>query len=329
MAIITPQTTVNLAKAIDPAVRKNFTDIYSQVEPQLEKVFQVSTQTDYNEQHQQYTGFGQLQYIPQGTTYPVDAYLQAFGTTYTPQKFGSYIQITDELMRYDKTRMTAAQNNSKEQAKAAARSIDKRGAAVFLNGFNPLFTSYGDGKPLFSTQHQRADGGGNISNASLTGIVFSDANLETGMLAGENVVDDRGELVNYYMDTLLIGNTLRKAAGIVIKSPDKSDTTDRAINAYSLKEYPGIAIDKVMIWKFLSTTGNASNGSNTAWFLLSSDAHMINWLWSVKTEVGKYDEANGYLNDTYNWKVRYEASTGWDNYRGSYGSLGNQLAYSN
>ncbi len=319
-----PMTIGQFGKAVDPAVRKHFVDTYQQIEPTIEKIYVTANQQDYNEQHQNYTGLGSLQVVGQGAAYPSNSPIQAWGTTYTPVKYGDTLQITDELQRYDKSSIAKATTAAELQAKEVARSVDKRAAGVLINGFNTAFTSLGDGKPLFSISHTMSNGSTAQSNASATGIILSEANLETGMLAMEQILDERGEMVNFYADRLVVPPALRKSALIITHSENRSGTTDNDLNAYNIKEYKGLYVDEVVVWKYL---WSGIGGSNTAWYLQSSDSHKLTWLWGVKPEIAKYNENVGFMNDTLVWKVRYEASTGWDDYRGLWASKGDGLSY--
>ncbi len=318
----TPMSTAQFGKAIDPAVRKHFVDAYETLRPATEKIFKVSTQEDYNELHQNYTGLGGLQVVSQGQTYPTGAPIQSFGTTYTPVKYGEILQLTDEINRYDKSGIAKATKAASMQGNQVSRSVDTNGARVFNQGFNTAYTSYGDAKSLFSTQHTRADGGTAWSNASATGIPLSEANLETGLLALEQVLDDRGQLISISPEKLLVPPALRKTALIITKSEMRSDTADNDLNVYNVREYNGLYVDEVFAWNFL---GAYAGGSDTAWFLLAED-HKLNWLWGIKPEIGKYNENYGWANDTLAWKVRYEASTGWDDPRRLFGSKGDNQA---
>lgn len=326
MPILTPTTTQNLPKSVDPAVRKSWVDGYKKVDPRVEAFFEVMTQEDYNEQHQNYTGLGEVPIVGEGQNYTTDSAQQSFGTTYTPTKYGVLVTVTDEEMRYDKSGVAKASTNAKAEGKAIARKVSKVAASVYNNSTNVAFTSLGDDKPLGSIQHDRIDAGAAQSNASATGAALTEANLETGMLAGEQVLDDRGQIITIFMDELIVPPSLRKTALIITKSEKRSGTGDNDLNVYNVAEFEGLHVSTVKVWKFLSLV---AGGSDTRWFLKSSDDFRVNWLWGVKPEIAKYDESLGFANDTHNWKSRFEASTGWDDWRGFYVSNGDGQAYAN
>lgn len=327
----TPFSLASAAKSHDPGVRKHFVDEFKAVDPTVEKVLQVTTQQDYQEEHQNYTGIGSLMQIDEGERYPEDAPIQAYGTTYTPAKYGGTIPLTWEKGKWDKSGIASPKKMTSAQAKAVSRHIGTQAASLFNNGFNTSFTSLDDAKPLFSTSHPRADAGTAQSNASATGLVFTEANLETGMLAAEQVLDNRGQAVEIFVDTLLVPPALRKEALIVTRSTLRSGTADNDLNSYNpkgeaaMQEFKGSTIDKVIIWKYLA---NYLGGSDTAWYLLDKTNHKVNWLWGSKPMVGELDTSTGNLNDVVYWKVRYEASKGWDDWYCVWGSKGDGAAYS-
>jgi len=326
MGTTTPMSTLQFGKAIDPAIRHHFTDEMDQVKSTMEKIFTVEKQEDYNQKTQNYSDLGTLSIVGEGQPYPSQSIFQTYGTTFTPVKHGGVITLTDEFIRYDKSGISKSTNLARGQAASARRSIENRSAGVLRNGFNTSFTSLDDGRRLFDLTHARADGNGNQSNVSSTGLTLTEANLETGMLAFEDVLSDTGQLTSSFATTLVVPNQLRKEALIIARSEKRSGTADNDLNVYDRKnsqEFEGLSIDKVIVWKYLSAS---AGGSDTAWFLLGDECPLT-WLWGVRPEVGKLNETVGYMNDTLMWKVRYEASTGWTDWRRTWGSKGDGISY--
>lgn len=324
-----PLTTALTPQAISPAVRKHFVDEYKNLEPKLDMVFKVDEQqVDYNELEVNYTGLSSMPTVVEGQTIPEDSPIQGYQATYTPVKYAKLIPITFEMLQWKKTADIV--NAAKMAGKATARSVEKNAANVFNRGQNTSYTSLTDAVPLFSTLHTRADGGASQSNASSTGIPLTWANLETGILAAEQVLDNRGELVTEFMNTLLVPPALRRTAIEVTKSTDRPDTANRAINAQNTQYenmgvYGGGTIGKVIVWHFL---GAYAGGSDTAWVLLSQGNHKITWKWAYKPTVSDRDESIGFKNDVVYFKARYGASTGWTDWLGTWRSAGANAAFS-
>lgn len=323
MAITTPASTATLAKAVDPAVRKSHDDEYKAVEPKIELLFgEISDQQDWNQEEETYFGLGILPVVTEGANYEVDVPIQGYNTVYTPVKYGTLIQVTDEEMRYEHAAITKATSLARKGAKASARRIGKDSASVFTNGFNTSYTSYGDSKPLFSTSHTSSAGLTAQSNASATGITLTESNLETAIVAFVQQLDDRLQAVDCYPTKLIVPTALQKEAVIITKSEKRSGSGDNDVNVYSMNEYVGGMMNVVHNRYLDSNLG----GSDTAWFLTGAN-NKLTWLWGIRPEVQKRNEFEGYRNDTYFWKVRVEYDFGWSDWRNSYGTKGDTLAF--
>lgn len=324
MAVTPPMTTTEFANAIDRGVRKHFVDRYKALRPKLEILFKVSDQKDKNEEEMAYTGFGPMQATSEGERYQVDSRTEMYKTTYTPVKYTSTAQASYEMQLWDKTKKLAQASGIGEgQAKQVAREMERVSASVFTKAFTAATTSYGDSKPLCSTDHTRADGATAQSNASSTGITLTHDNLDTAIQALRMQLDDRGQLFTQTPQILLVPPALEQTALVVTKSANRSGVSDNDTNIYGMKEYYGGRL-KVVVWEYLA---NAVGGSDTAWFLLSNE-HLVSWKWADKPMVGKMDTTTGYLNDMIFWKVRFYASIGWSDWRGVWGSQGDGAAYS-
>jgi len=320
VAITTPATEAANAKLIDPGVKKVWFDEFSQLAPKLDSVFNVSSMDGAYEEHTSYAGLGEAESLSEGETYGEDAVLHTYNTTFTAQKYGKMMPVSYELLD-DQYAKVAGQ--TKSAARATARTVEKLGAQVYNKAFNTSYTSFGDSKPLCSTDHTRADGGSAQSNASSTSIVFSEANLETGVLAMRNQLDDRGNLLDVVPTTILVPPALEKEVIIVTKSEKRSGTADNDANVNGMAEYTGGRL-RVIVWNYL---GSAAGGSDTAWFLLGGQNELA-WKWRKKPYIEKMSKATGEKNDISYWKYGFRAISGWTNWRALWGSQGTAAAYS-
>jgi hypothetical protein len=307
---------------IDPAVQKHFFEYLEEHDAPLTPVLKLGSQDVYNHIEQNYAGINSLSAIGEGETFPTDDFRETYQTTYTPVKYGRTIEITYETQLFE--RMDLVAQAPKEAAGAAARKKQEIGSGIYKNGFSTSYTSYGDSRPLFSVQHARADGLGNVSNASGSGVTFTEANVEVGILAMESALSDTGRVLNVFADTVVLPPALRKEAVIILKSTNRSGIADNDTNPYNsaLHKMEG-AIPNIIIWKYL---GAFAGGSDTAWYLLDSNAHRIQMLEADPVKVEK-DVSNGFANDIMKWKVRGMWSTGWSDFRGVWGSKGDGAPY--
>lgn len=236
-----------------------YDDQYKRYEPMYTKIFNVINSTKAQEEWSGATGIKKLTDVGEGGSYPYTDELEDFKTVIAYHIFKAGIMVTEEEVSDDQYRDT--QSRLSKLASAASRTRDHWAFSVLRNAFNTSFTSYGDAKPLASTSHTRLDGGTARSNASSTSIPLNETNLETGMLAMDEVLDHQGELVGA-MGTgviLVVPPALRKLSLEVVSSPLRSGLDTNDLNYYALGD-----ID-IMVCPWISAL---AGGSDTAWYLI-------------------------------------------------------------
>jgi len=292
---------------LDPAVRKVFFDRYDQEPQMMPEIFNVVTSDRDVETDSATTGFGKLIQTDELGALDYEDPVKMFKTNYTHLKYTKGFKVSQELVEDDQ------QNVIMQMPRALAKSVvyttEFYAASVLNNGFSTSYTSYGDGNPLFSTSHDRADGGTAQSNASSTGITLGDVNLETGRLALEKALNDKGEIVNFQADSLVVPIDLRKTAVILTESSLRPGTANNDVNIYE-------GVFKVMAWRYLTST--------TAWFLGDSSNHLLQFFWRIRPE---FKNDFNFDADAALYKVRIRFSTGWSDWRGLWGSKGDGASY--
>lgn len=304
------------AELLAPGVRKWIDDAYDAPKSAYQEIFHVETSTKAFEEDVDSTGIGYLEATGEQEPARFADPIQGYVTRYTHQTFRKGIQISKELYDDDQTRLM--RKRSTWLGTSAKRTYDYQAFSVFRNGFNTAFTSYGDGKPLFSTNHTRKDGGTAQSNASSTGLVLSDDNLETGLQALRNVVDNAGQLINVGdagRIVLLVPLALEKTAVRITESELVAGSQNNDINIYRGK------ID-VIATRWI---GALAGGSNTAWYLIDMGAHQLNFF---MREAFNIDEDYETLTRTLIMIGNTRFSFGWSDWRGVWGSKGDAQAYS-
>ena len=320
-AVSVPATVAANANLVDPGIKAVLSDNYKMLDAKFKKVFKDVDLRTTAETFAGYTGFGSIPLVAETEEFGEDASIHTYNTTFTAYKYGRNLPISYELLEDD---LTGSIDMAKKATKSLTRKCETLSSSVFNNAFDTDYTSYGDGLPLCSTVHTRADGGSNQSNASATGITLTEPNLETGILATRNQLDDRGQLVSIVPDVLLVPPALEKEAIIITKSTNRSGTADNDLNVNNMREYTGGKLN-VIVWDYL---GAAAGGSDTAWFLLSSSDHEIGWGWRKKPGVKKLSDAVGAKNQVMYWQMYFRAAYGWRDWRGVWGSAGDAAAYS-
>jgi phage major head subunit gpT-like protein len=298
----------NFKDELDPAIRQIFLDRYSEEPQVMPEVFNVVSSTRDSETDSATTGFGMLIETSELGALDYEDPVKMYKTVYSHKKYTKGFKVSKELMEDDQHNVIA--RLPKLLAKSTVRTTEYFAASVLNNGFSTSYTSYGDGNPLLSTSHDRADGGTAQSNASSTGITLSETNLETGRLALEKVLDDKGQIVTFQADKLIIPVDLRKTAQILTQSTLRPGTANNDVNIFE-------GVFKIVPWRYLT--------SSTAWFLQDSSEHLLNFFWRVKPE---FKSDYNFDADAALYKVRIRFSTGWSDWRGFWGSKGDGAAFS-
>ena len=145
---------------------------------------------------------------------------------------------------------------------------DEAGIQLLNGGFDTRKESilgyryqyYGDGVPTFSVQHPtQVPGQSAQSNASSTGIVLSEANLETARLALRKQQNDAGgPMTMAGSETLVLPLALEKTGRVITESEKVSGSENNDINTYRgvVNMTTSVLMDDV------------NGGSDTAWFLV-------------------------------------------------------------
>lgn len=233
---------------------------------------------------------------------------QMFKTVYSHLKYTKGFKVSEELVEDDQHNVIRAMPAA--LGKATKRTQEYYAAAVLNNAFTPTSTSYGDGKPLCSTSHTRADGGTAQSNANSTGLTLTEDNLETVRIAARKILDDKGQKIVLRFDKMIIPVDLEKTANILTQSQLRSGTANNDVNVYK-------GVFSVIPWEYLTST--------TAWFLQDARNHLMKWYWRIRPE---FKQDTGFDSGAQLYKTRIRFSTGWSDYRGIYGSKGNGSEYS-
>ena len=320
MAVTTPATTAVHSKLVDPGIKKIFFDEYKQYAPSLSKIFNVSSTDALYNDYAAYAGLSEAPFVAEGETFSEDAIVHTYDTTLTQKKYGFLIPVSYELNKFQFDKIAG---KTQTAARALARKVEGLASDDLNNAFDTSYTSFGDGLPLCSVAHTSASGGSNQSNASATGITLTEANLETGILAMREQLDDRGNMVDIVPNKLIVPPALEKEALIITKSDKRSGIADNDANVNKMREYTGGMLN-VIVWDYL---GAAAGGSDTAWFLQDSSHSGLKWEWSLNPMVEKLPDSVGAKNDILYWKAKFMADSGWVDFRGFWGSKGDGSAY--
>lgn len=308
MAILTRGS---FADVLDPAFRKIYTDAEKELSYKYSDVYSVFNSAKNIEKDSSVSGLQQMAQIGEGEAITADTVYQGYDTTYTHEKYGRKTTITEEMIDDDQFR--AVEARAKGLAISKNRTVEQSGADLFNNAFTAggggksQFQSGGDALALCDDNHTRTDGGAVQSN-DITMDLAEDS-LESILVAMRATLDDRGELMLVQPDTLLVPPALEKEARILLNTSGRVGTANNDINPYEGRL-------KLVVWDYI---GSAAGGSDTAYFVLDSKAHKVNWFWRKMADMDRnvdFDTGNIEYKLTARW------SNGFSDWRGVYGSVG-------
>lgn len=292
---------------LEPGFRQIFDDTFQELPMVFPSLLHVNTSTKQDEKDSGVSGFGLMALTGEGEQVDYEDPVQLYDITYTHGKYTKGFKVSEEL--YEDDQYNVIDKKPAALARSARRTAEYQASLLFVNAFSGTQLG-GDAKPLASVGHPRSDGGSSQSNASSTGLTLTDANLETARIAFRNQLDDKGMKIQAMPDTLLVPINLEKTAHVIVDSTSKSGVADNDLN-FNRGKY------KIVSWEYLTST--------TAWFLLDSKMHQLNWFWRIKPEF-KQDTAFDTGMALYKCRTRF--SKGFSDWRFVYGSKGDGAAYS-
>ena len=306
----------------DSNFRKIFSDEFGQYKDiAYDKVFKMETSTQNEEKYSGVDGHGLFQPIVENGTATIDQRIPDFDITLVNTSYSLAAEISYERFQDDrygeiKKEASALGRSAKKTPDAYAADAYKRGFLTTDRFGNSMLA--GDGLRFFSTQHQTSTVDSTVmSNASATGIILSDDNLETGRIALREQLNAQGLIAGCQARILLVPPKLEKVAKILTESTKRPETADNDINIYT-----GGSL-KVIVWPEL---GAAAGGSDTAWYLIDDEMYKLMFQWREQPNLFPVEFKKNPYKYVYDGLMRFEF--GMQNWRGTWGSKGNASAYS-
>ncbi len=180
------------------------------------------------------------------------------------------------------------------------------GHDVLNNGFSAAKYVGRDGLSLFNAAHPLKGTGGTYANTPTVPTDISEAAIEAGIAAFDNMVDDRGITVEKTPRILLVNTGDRMLAKRLLNSSGMPGTANNDVNPLADE---GITL---MVSNWLTDPD--------AWFLLPAPSESpIIFFWRKAADTKTWDDDNA--DGTYH-KLKQRHSTGFDDWRGAYGSPG-------
>ena len=302
----------NFGKLLEPGLRKLFYETFDEVPEEYSKIFHVKNskkarEVDYGLGSMPiWSEFGKAidknlsgtavtsEEMPKVPYVTIPAGLERI---YVHKEFAQGFMVERKMV--DDEQYGAIEKMPKDLARAGRYKVEMDAISLLTKGFSEA--GY-DGKPLFATDHPILKGDGTNSNL-ITGELNQE-NLEKAIIAMRNFTDEAGKKVVYKADTLIVPPALEFKAIELLNSVNKPDGDLNNVNSIKGKL-------KIQVMEFLD--------SDTAWFVMDSKRHELNFFWRVRPEF-KREEDFDTLVAKYRGYMRY--SYGYSDYRGIVGSQG-------
>lgn len=300
------ETRPKWVNALDPSFRAIFHETERSFETMYQNIFHVLNSTKAFEKDTALSGIGQLEEVNELGAIPYEDATPGWDVTYVHRKFAKGRMVSQEMVDDEKFNMIAKLPRSLANAKM--RTYEQAAADVFNFGFvaggggGAKFTG-GDAKALFATDHVNRAGGVVQSNKITTAL--SQTSLQAVVTAMKNRKDSKGQLIAFKPDTLLVPAGLEFTARTILETTQVLGSANNDIN-------PIKGSLNLVVWPFLT--------SSTAWFVLDSTAHELNFF--KRIDRGVQGPAWDFDNEAAKWKTVCRFSVGFSDWMGVYGSVG-------
>lgn len=296
---------------LDPVFRTIYGEELKDIPTVYNQIFNMETSGKQNEKDSSASGLSKLVEKSEGSAITYEDPNQGYDVTYTHRTFAKGWQVTHEMWADDQH--AVMKRMPKELAQSKMRTYEQSAADILNYGFTAggggysPFTS-GDAKALFATDHPRTDGG--TAQSNYTTADLAEDSLETALVTMRATLDDKGQLILVQPDTLIVPPALEKEASILLDSTQRTGTANNDVNPYKGRL-------KLLVWDYL---GSAAGGSDTAWFVADSKLHKLNWF--TREDQGVSGPEYDFDTKNAKWSILCRWSVGFSDWRGIYGSKG-------
>lgn len=285
----------NFGKLLEPGLRKIVFDEFNRVPSQFSKFLNVDTSKKAIETDARMGGFslwhekGTLD----ATEYEDPTELDTVQYRHKTFSKGFLVEkeaVDDELYGQFK-------KYAKNLGVAARQTVEIHGASVLNDAYIAKPTNY-KGEALIGT-HKRLDGGERVN--FIGQYALNEPNLEIAHQLASDQVDERGMKIAMNFDTLVVPRALELTAKKVLNSshlPTSATTTNKGFAENDINPLKGTY--KLLVLDYLTDP--------TAWFLLDSAQHELNFFWREKLN---FKNTNDFDTDIAKYKGRMRFSYGW------------------
>lgn len=291
------------AMLLAPGLNLRTFDRYRERPEEYSRYMNVRTSSRAYEEDQAITGFGPLAQKAELETTILDEPVTVGGVRYIHKTYALGFANSKEMRDDDQYGIMA--ELAGQLGRSARYTNELYGHDVLNNGFNTAKYVGRDALSLFNTAHPVRGTGGTTANRASVDAALSQSSLEAAVQIFQKQVDERGMPIDIEPSILLV-------------SPDNELLARRLMMSAG---YPGGNMNDInpiqgrltiMISHYLS--------SSTAWYVLGPPADTdLTFYWREMMDTKTWDDDDA---DATFHKIRERFSTGFSDFRGTFGSPG-------
>jgi len=292
-----------------PALDEVIFQRYDRFPPQYTQVFRMMSSGKSIEQTTEIAGLGTFVQIPEGGPMHYDTAVPGFDKTYLHEQYGLGFRMTRVMV--DDDRFAIIQKLASELGRSAKETVELAVASHFINGFAGGAYVGPDGQPLFSLSHPMVKSGLVQQNCLTSAADLDISSLEIALTDFRRMKDPSAKKIRVRPRRLIIPPELEFAATEILKSPTRSDTANRSINAFQNRSgMPGF--EDAFVWDYLTDPD--------AWFIQAEPEDTeLRFYWREKPNTVHEVDFDSRSIKTAMW---YRCSSGWSSFYGVYGTPG-------
>lgn len=242
-----------------------------------EKLVTVKTSQKMYEENTLRSGLGLPTEKGEGAPISYDTQIAGPTKKWAPKVWALGVRVSEEAIDDHLSDLSGGgsgvlQDISKDLGVSLAENIEVEIAKFLISGTATTYHTDRFAAALFSASHSRLDGSTYSNYATSSDLTYD--TFWAAVVAAENQLDNRQLRIRKDVVRLWVPPAMEKKAIEILKSTDRPDTGNRAINALKAS---GRAID-IGVWSYLTDTD--------AWYL-QLDGDGIIYFWRRKTRFAR------------------------------------------
>lgn len=301
MPIVRGQHAENLA----PGLNFRTFNAYREKPEIFSRIVNVRNSTRAYEEDFALAGFGPLAEKGELETTILDEPIKLGGVRFIHKTLALGFVISEEMRTDDQYNLAA--DLAQALGKSSRYTAELYGHDVYNNGFTSAKYVGRDGLPLFSSAHPVYGGTGTAANRPSVDVDLSVEALEAAWSNFQTQVDDRGMPIDIMPSRLLVHPSQVMLARRILESA--------SLNTYG--ENPG---EINPLQGLVSIVSSPYLTDLDAWFLLGEPSEIdVRFYWRMRPDTKTWDDDDA---DATIHKIKQRHSTGFGDWRGTYGSRG-------